>query len=215
MDLGRDEQRPMGQGCAETNAVSEHALRAEGTPRWMGVGRSGAACSVVLQGRQTECGGDGLHSRSPEGKRSAQASADRLPQGGNDESPRGARRYGGSMPCTTARPGCAGRRKDNSGKSLELPMRSIWHLSVDSLCQRWRIPTAIERSRSERRRRAPIRFVWAHGGLAWPTSAVLCAFGIEGALHPLADSAGQALSCFMPSASIHKARLILTFWSMP
>jgi hypothetical protein len=51
--------------------------------------------------------------------------------------------------------------------------------------------------------------------LAWPPSAVLCAFIVEGALRPLADSAGQALSRFMPSASIHKARFILTFWSMP
>ena len=51
--------------------------------------------------------------------------------------------------------------------------------------------------------------------LAWPPSAVLCAFIVEGALRPLADSAGQVLSRFMPSASIHKARLILTFWSMP
>jgi len=35
------------------------------------------ACSAALQGRQTQCGGDGLESRSLEGKRSAQASADR------------------------------------------------------------------------------------------------------------------------------------------
>ena len=50
-------------------------------------------------------------------------------------------------------------------------MRSIWHLSAGSPCQRWRIPTAIERSRSDRRR-APRRNGWARGGLAWPPSVV-------------------------------------------
>ena len=49
-----------------------------------------------------------------------------------------------------------------------------------------------------------------------PDMAARCfAFGVEGALRPLADSVGQALSRFMPSASIHNARLIFTFWSMP
>ncbi|MGP1680275.1 MAG: hypothetical protein ACTS6J_24345, partial [Burkholderiales bacterium] len=53
-----------------------------------------------------------------ESKRSAQPY-----EGGgvSDESPRGARRCGGSMPGTTARTGCAGRRKDNSGRIAELP----------------------------------------------------------------------------------------------
>ncbi|ABM39442.1 hypothetical protein Pnap_4155 (plasmid) [Polaromonas naphthalenivorans CJ2] len=68
MNLGKDEQRPMGQGCAETNAARQAPLRAKGTPSWMSVGRSGVACSAVFEGRQTECGGDGLSSRSPGGK---------------------------------------------------------------------------------------------------------------------------------------------------
>ena len=43
----------------------------------MAVGRSGKACSAVFKGRQTQCGGDGLKADPLEGKRSAQASADR------------------------------------------------------------------------------------------------------------------------------------------
>ena len=68
MNLGKDEKRSMGQGCAETNAARRAPLRATGTPSGMAVGRSGASCSAVLQGRQTECGGDGLSSRSPGGQ---------------------------------------------------------------------------------------------------------------------------------------------------
>ena len=86
---------------------------------WMAVGRSGATCSAALQGRQTQCGGDGLHSRSPGGQ--TQCAGVSRPQGGNDGSPRGARRNGGSMPRTTARPGDAGRHKDNSDRIAELP----------------------------------------------------------------------------------------------
>lgn len=109
---------------------------------------------------------------------------------------------GGSMPCTTARPGCAGRRKDNSGRNVELPK-----CEASGTCRLVPVPTAAARPDGTDGRAA----AW----LAWPPSAVLYAFGVEGALRPLADSAGQALSRFMPSASIHKARLILTFWSIP
>jgi len=113
-------------------------------------------------------------SRSPGGQ--TQCAGVSRPQGGNDGSPRGARRYSGSMPCTTARPGDAGRRKDHSGRNAKLPKceaSGICRLmSADSPCQRWRTPTAIERSRSDRRRRAPRRNGWARGGLTWPRSAV-------------------------------------------
>ena len=182
-------------------------------PSWMSVGRSGATCSAALQGRQTECGGDGLTSRSPGGQ--TQCAGVSRPQGGNDGSPRGARRTAARCHARQRGPAMPGDAKTIQAGASNYPMRSIWHLSAGSLCRRWRTPTAIERSRSDRRRRAPRRNGWARGGLTWPRSAVLCAFGVEGALRPLADSAGQALSRFMPSASIHKARLIFTFWSMP
>ncbi len=179
----------------------------------MAVGRSGASCSTALQGRQTQCGGDGLHSRSPGGQTQC-AGVSRL-QGGNDESPIGARRYGGSMPRTTARPGHAGRRNDNSGRIAELPnakhlasgiYRPVPHANDGEHLQpsSGRVATAAVRPDGTDGRAA-----------AWPPAVVPCTFGGEGALLPLADSAGQALSRFMPSASIHKARLILTFWSMP
>ena len=182
----------------------------------MAVGRSGATCSAAFEGRQTACGGDG---RKPIPRR-ANAVRRRQPTAGRERwKPERGETHSGSMPRTTARPGDAGRRKDHSGRNAKLPKceaSGICRLmSADSPCQRWRTPTAIERSRSDRRRRAPRRNGWARGGLTWPRSAVLCAFGVEGALRPLADSAGQALSRFMPSASIHKARLIFTFWSMP
>ena len=45
-----------------------------------------------------------------EGKRSGQAGNAEMAKGVSDESPRGARCYGGSMPETTARPGATGRR---------------------------------------------------------------------------------------------------------
>ena len=47
-------------------------MRAGGTPDWMAVGRSGAACSAVSQGRQTQCGGDGRKADPLEGKPCAQ-----------------------------------------------------------------------------------------------------------------------------------------------
>lgn len=177
----------------------------------MAVGRSGATCSAALQGRQTECGGDGLHCRSPGGQ--AQCAGVSRPQGGNDGSPKGARRYGGSMLRTTARPGYAGRRKDNSGRIAELPkceasgnFRLALHVSDGEHLQpsSGRVATAAVRPDGTDGRAA-----------ARPGRPVPCAFIVEGALRPLVDSAGQALSRFMPSASIHKARLILTFWSMP
>ncbi|OPD83432.1 hypothetical protein AO943_37290 [Pseudomonas aeruginosa] len=70
MILGKDEQRPMGQGCAEPNAARRAPLRAMGTPSWMAVGRSGATCSAAFAGRQARRGGDGLSSRSPGGQAS-------------------------------------------------------------------------------------------------------------------------------------------------
>ena len=177
----------------------------------MAVGRSGATCSAVLQGRQTQCGGDGLSSRSP-GAQTQCAGVSR-PQGGNDGSPTGARRYGGSMPRTTARPGDAGRRKDNSDRNAELPKceasgtyRLVPHADDGEHLQpsSGRVATAAVRPDGTDGRAA-----------AWPPAVAPCTSNVEGALRPLVDSAGQALSRFMPSASIHKARLILTFWSMP
>ena len=73
------------------------------------VGRSGAACSAVLQGRQTECGGVGV--RRP---LEAIVARRRQPTVGRKrwKTERGETPSGGSMPRTTARPGHAGRRKE-------------------------------------------------------------------------------------------------------
>ena len=164
------------------------------------------------RGAKQSAAGMGCPADPLESKRSAQASADgregtmKAREGRDAIAARcHARQRGPAMPEDA---------KTIQAGASNCPMRSIWHLSVGSPCQRWRTPTAIEWSRSDRRR-APRRNGWARGGLARPPIVVPCAFIVEEALRPLADSAGQALSRFMPSASIHKARLILTFWSMP
>lgn len=74
------------RGFVAINAARRAPTRAEGTPDWMEVGRPGIACSAVLQGRQTVCGGDGRKADPPEGKRSAQAENEEEAGGPNDHS---------------------------------------------------------------------------------------------------------------------------------
>jgi hypothetical protein len=130
------------------------------------------------RGAKHSAAGMGCIADPLEGKRSAQASADhregtmKAREGRDAMAARcHARQRGPAMPgdATTIQAGLP-----------NCPMRSIWHLAVGSPCQRWRIPTAIVWSRSDRRR-APRRNGWAHGGLARPPAVVPCAFIGEGA----------------------------------
>jgi hypothetical protein len=57
------------------------------------VGRSGAACSAVLQGRQTQSGGEGLQDDPLEGKRSAQVDNAVTAAGIRDQSRKAATRH--------------------------------------------------------------------------------------------------------------------------
>lgn len=148
-------------------------------------------------------------SRPLESKRSAQASAE--PQGGNDGSPQGARRQKPAR-CQArqrgpARPGDA--KKICTGSS-DYPNQSMAH-SLD------------------RRTKTRMAKVMPALGSRYPTAAALPIYirlGGAAALHghPLlhclemggfAPLACQLFSRFISSASIHSARLILTFWSMP
>jgi hypothetical protein len=107
-----------------TNAARRAPLRAAST-QWLevskarspktapGASRSGAACSVVLQGRQACAAGWGRQP-TPGGKRSAQASADHRRERWKPD--RGGTPSGGSMPRTPAGPGYAGRRKEISAR---------------------------------------------------------------------------------------------------
>ena len=164
------------------------------------------------RGAKHSAAGMGCIADPLEGKRSAQASADR--RKGTMKAREGRDAMAARCHARQRGPAMPGDAKTIQTGTSNHPMRSIWHLSAGFPCQRWRTPAAIEWSLRDHRR-APRRNGWAHGGLDWPPAVVPCAFIGEGALLPLADSAGQALSRFMPSASIHKARLILTFWSMP
>ena len=92
-----DSGKMAGQATARS---SRRPHASESAQRRRREGRSGAAGSVVSKGRQAQRGGDGLHSRSPEGKRSAQ---DRIKEPGRRRQPstarerwrpEGARRHG-------------------------------------------------------------------------------------------------------------------------
>jgi hypothetical protein len=164
------------------------------------------------RGAKHSAAGMGCIADPLEDKRSAQASADR--REGTMKAREGRDAMAARCHARQRGPAMPGDAKTIQAGLPHYPMRSIWHLSDDSPYQRWRTPTAIERSRSDRRR-APRRNGWARGGLARPPACAVCLHWRGVTTPPLADSAGQALSRFMPSASIHKARLILTFWSMP
>jgi len=69
---GHEACRPLGV-AARTRPPTQATTGKRSTQRRRREGRSGAAWSAVLKGRQAQRGGDGLTSRSPGGKRSAQA----------------------------------------------------------------------------------------------------------------------------------------------
>ena len=91
------------------------------------------------------------------------------------------------MPGTTARPGDAGRREDNSDRNAELPnakhlagiYQPVFHANDGEHLQpsSGRVATAAAARPDGTDERAA---AW----LAWPPSAVLCAFIVEGALRP-------------------------------
>ena len=182
-----------GQGMRRTNAARRAPLRAAGTPRWRLArmdrsGRSGAACSAALAGAPSRARRGWAPADPLEGKRSAQASADR--REGTMEAREGRDATAARCHARQRGPAMPGDAKTIQTGTPNYPMRSIWHLSADV---GWLpLPAMantyiIQRSRSDRRRRAPRRNGWARSGLAWPPSALLYAFGAEGALRPLAD----------------------------
>ena len=80
-----DSGKMAGQATARS---SRRPHASESAQRRRREGRSGAAGSAVSKGRQAQRGGDGLHSRSPGGKRSAQA---RVSEAGRRRQPSKAR----------------------------------------------------------------------------------------------------------------------------
>lgn len=141
--------------------------------------RSGATCSVASPGRQTECGGDGLNSRSPGGQT-------HQPAVGRDrwKSERDETHLRLDATHDSAAPRCRETQRQfrQECRNIKCKVFGTYPLmSAGSSCQRWRTLTAIERSRSERSRRALRRNGWARGGLGRP---LFCSFIVEGACAP-------------------------------
>lgn len=106
------------------------------------------------RGAKHSAAGMGCIADPLEGKRSAQASADR--REGTMKAREGRDAMAARCHARQRGPATPGDATTIQAGLPNYPMRSIWHLSAGSPCQRWRTPTAIERPHSDRRR-APRR----------------------------------------------------------